>query len=119
MKKISAFILMVMMSQTIFAYDTAKLQLKIAGQIKPSDFLCINNMGCYAVNAGTLGHTFAIDLTNIDSFALLNLKTNRAYVQALPDSCHVTVGKDQTLVISGKLNQHHAVINQLACSVQG
>lgn len=119
MKKYLLLISMMIVAQTVYAYDTAKLQLNIAGQIKNNDYLCINNMGCFAMGPGSHGHTFAIDLEDIRAFALLNLQTRRAYVQALPDSCKISPTKDQTIVISGKMQRdsERLMINQLHCAL--
>lgn len=119
MKKFGLFILVLILSHAALAYDTARLKLKVAGQIQPNDFLCINNMGCFAMNAGANGHIFMIDLQTINSFALLNLKTTHAYAQTLPTSCKVAVLKNQTLVISGQVKHVNDIvaINQLRCEL--
>jgi hypothetical protein len=117
MKKISLLLLWFGLNTMTYAYDTAKLTLQLEGAIQSNHFLCINNTGCYATHTADKGHVFAMELRTIDSLAVLDVKKNRVQAQALPASCRVAVLKDQTLVISGKMNQME--IDDLKCRVVG
>lgn len=122
MKKILIALISLMFMGSTFAYDSAKLKLKIAGPIKDNRYyLCISNAGCISMLAANKGKAFHMDAGKIRNIFAFNMVTTKLYAQPLPSSCDVNLDNQQTVVISGKLVEgpnKTVYLNNLSCKVQ-
>jgi hypothetical protein len=108
-----------------YAYDTAKLQMKIAGVKNNAYYLCVSNSACSSIAAANAGKTFPMDAGNVNYIYAANPYSQQMYPLALPSSCKVALAKDQTLTIKGSLvvkkaeqtSQTEVKINHLRCTV--
>lgn len=120
MKKLLAAILSIVIVSPVFAFDTAKIRMKISGHVADNThFLCVGRAGCRNMQS-IKGKEFSMDTGSIDNIVVLDIRSRKMSVQKIPSSCNISVTKDQTLVVSGALvkdKDQKAVINNLRCSV--
>lgn len=104
-----------MLVNTAFAYDSAKLTMKISGNVNGSYYLCVNNSGCMKIVTGI---KFPINAGKIDHLILANIKNMRMYPVSLPSSCQVNLNNGNTLTVSGNITAKNDLkIGNLRCSV--
>lgn len=118
MKKLLAIVLSFALLSPAFAFDTAKIRMKISGIIPDNThFLCVGHAGCRNMQS-IKGKEFSMDTGSIDNIAVLDIHSRQLHVQKIPESCNISVAKDQTLVVSGQLvrNKNKVLINNLRCA---
>jgi hypothetical protein len=114
MKKLVVILLSYFAAHSVFAADSANLKLNFTGATQ-NHYLCISN--AYCINMAKISQkSVAMDPRTLKRIIMLNLATKRMYPQPLPSSCQVTVEKNQTLTISGKMMPDQS-ISQLKCAV--
>jgi hypothetical protein len=95
--------------------EVARLHMKITNQINGKAYaLCLSDT-CYPlVNGGKL---IPMEASKISSVVMTDMSNMVLYAQKIPASCQVTVNKNQTLVVSGKLvsNGESVSLNNLHC----
>ncbi|MDR3477390.1 MAG: hypothetical protein P4M14_05095 [Gammaproteobacteria bacterium] len=98
------FVLGLVLMNDSYAYDTAKLQMKIAGVKNNAYYLCVSNSnGCTSMVAANGGKIFPMDTGNVSYIYAANPYNQKIYPLHLPDSCKVMLAKDQTLTVKGNL----------------
>lgn len=110
---------------TGYAFDLAKLHMKISGVKNGMYYLCVSNgAGCSNIVAGNKGKVILIDTGAVSYIFTANPYTQKVYPQPLPDSCKVEVAKDQTLTVKGNMIMHQQAgsqpsvqINNLHCEL--
>ena len=122
MKKILAVILSVALMTSSFAYDFAKIKIRVSTPAKSPYYLCLYGIGCLAMDANTRSKTFGIssfDMGNILKVVITDGRTMLIYMQPSPASCNVNVDAGHQLTISGTLieKQSGPYISGLRCSV--
>lgn len=121
MKKLFIITLGLILINTAYAYDHAKLRMKISGPVHDNKyFMCLNKVGCVSIYAATKGKIYPLDAGKIDRMIAVNIKNRRMYVQEIPESCNVNISEKQTLTVSGRLIEgpNNAVrVHNLRCSV--
>lgn len=120
MKNFIFFIVMCVLSSNVLAYDSGKLRIKVSGNVKNTHYLCVSQVGCINIAAGSSGRTFPITPGEVSYIFLAEGKSYRMYPQALPSSCNVSVSENQTLVVSGRVSKaanDNMFISQLRCAV--
>ena len=121
MKKILIAVLSLTLLNSAFALDTAKLRMKISGAVKDNRyFMYVGSAGCLSVYAAQHGKEFPLDAGTVKNVEMVNMGNLRGYNQTIPSSCNVTVNKNQTLTVSGKLvtgRDNKVEIHNLSCSV--
>jgi hypothetical protein len=99
--------------------DSAKLKINISGPVN-SFYLCTSNNGCSDIRIADKGREIMMELGKVDYIFASNMRNLTMSEQTLPPSCHVTLDKNQTLVVSGKLlvkdSKHYGILN-LKCNV--
>ncbi len=104
MKKLILFVLCTAFFTTVYADDTAKLNIKIADPVKANSyFLCLAGTGCFSIKAANNGKIFPIiptDLGNITQFVILDGSTLELYRQPTNASCNIQMTDDQKETIS-------------------
>jgi hypothetical protein len=97
--------------------EVAKLHMKITNEINGKAYaLCLSDT-CYPlVNGGKL---IPIEASKINSVIMTDMSNMVLYTQKMPASCQVTVNKNQTLVVSGKLvsKGESVSLDNLHCTV--
>ena len=123
MKKLVTIILMFLSSmQFVFAAETANIKIKISGSIHDNTyFLCLPDLGCLSILAAKKGKVFPmINAVEMNTMFVTDTHTMRVYNQGLPNSCNVTVQKNQTITIYGNLETQggdQVVLKNFHCSV--
>lgn len=129
MKNLLIMVLSVVLMNSAYAYDTAKLHVRITDTVVNAKayFVCFpGSVGCVSIQAANQGKDFPIDTGKVNSIFAANFSNMQMYTQALPPSCNVSVNKDQTLTVTGKLvikkapnkqTSSTAYISDLHCSV--
>ena len=95
----------------------AKLHMKITNKINDKTFaLCLSDT-CYPLVSN--GKIISIEASKINSVIMTNMTNMVMYSQKMPASCQITVNKNQTLVVSGKLVAHgeSVTVDNLKCSI--
>ncbi len=118
MKYVTSFIVMCILTSSIFAFDGSKLRIKVTGS-SSNQYLCLSQAGCININQGR-SRILPLTPGEVSYIFLANGKNYRMYPQTLPSSCNVTVNNNQTLVVSGRVSKarnDNMYINQLRCSV--
>ncbi len=101
-------------------FDMAKLKINFTGPVhNQAYFLCVSNNGCSRISAAAQGKIYWIDAGNVSWIFAASMKNYTMRSQVLPASCKVTVNKNQTLTVSGKLivKDDSPYIGHLKCSV--
>lgn len=131
MKKLLLVVLSVLLVNNAFADDAATLRVKITTPTKHDNsyFVCLpGGVGCVnmAASNSKKGEVLPMSTGAVDKIFTADVANMEMYTQPLPASCHVTVSKDQTLTVSGKLvvrknpahaNQSVAYIKDLHCAI--
>lgn len=118
MKYVSAFIVMCMLTSSVFAFDGSKLRINVTSNAG-NEYLCVSQLGCINIAQGH-GRSFPLPPGNVSYIFLANGNNYRMFPQPLPNSCNVSVKENQTLVVSGsvaKAGNDNMHINQLRCSL--
>jgi hypothetical protein len=115
--------MMAIFAQTVYAADIpiAKLKMQLTGATQDNAyFLCVSNNGCSNISAAAKGKIYMMDTGNVSYIFAANMKNLTMHAQALPASCQVDVGNEQTLVVSGKLlvKNSSPYIDNLKCTVK-
>lgn len=121
MKKIVILILSLVFMKTAYAGDnSAKLTVKLSGNVKNTYYLCVSNANCISIAASNNGMKFPITAGEVQYVFLANSADLRMYPQPLPDSCKVEVNNNHTLVITGKIvnADDNMIIDHLNCSLE-
>jgi hypothetical protein len=101
-------------------FDMAKLKINFTGPVNnKAYFLCVSNNGCSRISAAAQGKIYLMDVGNVSYIFAASMQNFTMRSQPLPASCQVTVNKDQTLTVSGKLivKDNSPYIGHLKCSV--
>ena len=122
MKQLILLIVSFALISTAYADDSsAALRIKISNAAQNSSYyLCITDVYCINVAAGKPGKSFPITAGAVDKIIMVNPANNQMYPQTLPASCQVTLDKNQTMTVSGKIVQasnNKAIIKNLNCAV--
>ncbi len=122
MKKLIFIFLSLTCINSGFAGNAPGLRVKITGTNQHNKyFLCVTNVGCVSIFSGNNGKKFPLDAGQVNYIFVANASNLRMYTQTLPQSCKITVNKNQTLTISGHLikeiNGKNAYIKNLECSL--
>lgn len=120
-KLISIALILLSNMQMAYAADTANIKIKIAGAMQGNRyFLCLPDIGCLSIHAAQNGKIYPImNDVQMNTMFVTDTSNARLYRAGLPDSCNVTVKKNQTITISGELKTHadQVNVNNLHCSV--
>lgn len=121
MKQLFAVTLSLIFLNSAFAFDSAKLRMKIAGPIKDNRyFLCVTGIGCISILNGNKGRSYPLNPGTISNIYTVNAANLRLHPQPLPSSCNVDVKVNQTLYVHGKLvegNNNRVYLAGLQCRV--
>ena len=120
--KVIAMLLCLASFQSVFADDTdiAKLKIKLSGPVNNNAYyLCVSNNGCSRISAAAKGEIFMMDAGSVNYIFAANMRNFTMRAQALPESCKVSVAKNQTLTVSGKIvvKNDSPYIDGLRCEV--
>ena len=121
MKKLLIMLLSIIVLNTAYADDNAKLRMKISGPIQDNRyFLCVSQVGCVSILNGNKGRAYPMNAGNVNNIVAINLVDHGMHPQKLPNSCSVTIDKNQTMTVSGKLIKganNKVVIANLRCTI--
>ena len=122
MKKLLVLTMLVMTSMQIYAADTANIKIKIAGAIHDNSyFLCVPDIGCLSILAAKKGKVYPmLNPVEMNTVFITDTRTMRVYNQGLPQSCNVTVQKNQTITIQGSLQTQpggKVILKNLHCVI--
>jgi hypothetical protein len=120
--KVIAMLLCLASFQSVFADDAdiAKLKIKLSGPVNNNAYyLCVSNNGCSRISAAAKGEIFMMDTGSVNYIFAANMRNFTMRSQALPESCKVSVAKNQTLTVSGKIvvKNDSPYIDGLTCKV--
>ena len=121
MKKLLMTLLSLMLLNSAYAYDSAKLRMKIAGPIDNNRyFLCVTNVGCMSILAGNKGKVFPLNPGSVSNIVTVDMGNKRMQPQAMPKSCDISVKENQMMTVTAKLVKganDKVVLSNLHCSI--
>jgi hypothetical protein len=119
-KGIALILSLLCMQNAAADIEMAKLKMRFTGPVHDSTyFLCVSNNGCSRISAAASGKIYMMDTGNVNYIFAANMKNFTMRSQPLPQSCRVSLSKNQTLEVKGRLMVKDATpyIGNLKCKV--